>query len=149
MHRPSIGASPPRGAGRLHIGELARRTGCNIDTIRYYEKIGLLPPPARTSGRFRAYGVEYVRRLGFIRRARELGFTIDQVRAMVRLADHQGDSCAEAKAIAAHHLADVRAKIADLRAMEEVLAALIAECETGRFAACPLIERLSRVEAAA
>jgi MerR family mercuric resistance operon transcriptional regulator len=124
------------------IGELSRRTGCNIETIRYYERIGLLPVPARR-GRYRHYGAEDVRRLAFVRRARQLGFTLDEVRALLRLAAREGNNCAEVRSVAATHWAEVRAKINDLRAMEKALAHSVRLCDAGEITGCPLIEALS------
>src|SRR3546814_8957570 len=80
-------------APRLPIGMLSRRTGCNIETIRYYEKIGLLPAPARSDGGHRLYGHGHLMRLGFVRRARELGFTLDEIRALLRLAEDRDRPC--------------------------------------------------------
>ena len=117
----------------MQIGELSRRTGCNIETIRYYERIGVLDVPLRR-GRYRSYGEEDVGRLGFVRRARELGFTLDEVRALLQLA--------EVRDVASSHLADVRAKIADLKRMERVLAASVRACEAGDDPACPLLQTL-------
>src|SRR3546814_17019057 len=88
-------------APRLPIGMLSRRTGCNIETIRYYEKIGLLPAPARSDGGHRLYGHGHLIRLGFVRRGRELGFTPDEIRALLRLAEDRAPPCAEARAGAA------------------------------------------------
>jgi MerR family mercuric resistance operon transcriptional regulator len=128
----------------IAIGELSRRTECNIETIRYYERIGLLPPAYRPGGRFRRYDTDDVARLRFIRRARQLGFTLDDVRTFMRLARAEGDAaCAEARSLAAAHVADIRAKIADLQAMERVLSDAICECESGQQPRCPLIEVLS------
>lgn len=124
------------------IGELSRRTGCNIETIRYYERIGLMPVPPRR-GRYRSYGPEDVGRLGFVRRARELGFALDEVRALLGLAAAGQASCADARDLAAAHLKDVRARIADLRRMERVLAETVRACGTGADACCPLIATLS------
>ena len=129
---------------RLPIGTLSKRTGCNIETIRYYEKIGLLPAPARSEGRHRMYATAHLQRLNFIRRARELGFTLDEVRALLKLADERGYSCAEARDLAAGHLAEVRAKIANLKVMERVLKDIVAQCADGTPPECPLIERLFR-----
>lgn len=130
----------------IPIGALARRTRCNIETIRFYEKIGVLEKPARTEGGHRAYDRGHVERLTFVRRARELGFTLDEVRALLRLAEARDVPCAAVKDLAATHLAEVMAKIADLRAMRKALAALIAQCDTRGDAAdrpgCPLIETL-------
>ena len=130
---------------RLQIGELARRTGCNIDTIRYYEKVGMLVPPMRTEAGYRLYGDDDVRRLSFIRRARELGFQPEEVRAMLRLSDEHSQPCAEVMGVARSHLADVRSKVADLQAIEAALEILVVKCEKGLSAACPLIETLSVV----
>jgi MerR family transcriptional regulator, mercuric resistance operon regulatory protein len=128
----------------IPIGELSRRTGCNIETIRYYERIGVLPPPRR-NGRYRSFDAGDVARLVFVRRARELGFTLDEVRALLKLAA-AGDrgTCAEVREISVAHLSDVRARIADLRAMERVLAAAVRQCDAGQQPGCPLIDALSR-----
>jgi MerR family transcriptional regulator, mercuric resistance operon regulatory protein len=130
--------------GGIAIGELSRRTGCNIETIRYYERIGLLPSPDR-EGRYRRYAATDVRRLTFVCRARELGFTLDEVRGLLSLSAADGQSaCAQVREIGATHLKDVRARIADLRAIERVLTAAIRQCDAGEQPGCPLIEALSR-----
>jgi MerR family mercuric resistance operon transcriptional regulator len=129
----------------IAIGELSRRTRCNIETIRYYERIGLLPQPRRTQGRSRRYDSDDVARLRFIRRARQLGFTLDEVRVLIKLAEADGGNVsAEARKLAAPHVAGIRAKIAILREMERVLSAVLCECEAGWQPRCPLIEVLSR-----
>jgi MerR family mercuric resistance operon transcriptional regulator len=128
---------------RLAIGALSQRTGCQVETIRYYEHVGLLPAPARSPGGFRRYAAAHLKRLTFIRRARALGFSLDEVRRLLRLADERQRPCAEARVVAAAHLSDVRAKIAALRAMERVLAETVARCEAGKGTECPLIEALS------
>ena len=128
----------------IQIGELSRRTGCNIVTIRYYEQIALLPAPARSAGRYRVYDTADVRRLAFIRRARELGFALDEVRTLLSLsADDGQDTCANVREVAERHLADVRAKIADLQAMEHVLADAVRRCAAGEVPGCPIIDALS------
>jgi MerR family transcriptional regulator, mercuric resistance operon regulatory protein len=124
------------------IGELSKRTGCNIETIRYYEKIGLLAAPVRTEGGHRMYGTAHLRRLSFIRRSRELGFALEEVRALLRLSDERDQPCADVKEVGVIHLADVRSKIADLRAMEAALEILVAKCADGKEPICPLIEAL-------
>lgn len=124
------------------IGELSRRTGCKIETIRYYERVGLLPKPIRL-GRYRSYRTDDVNRLGFVRRARELGFTLDEVRALLRLAAGGQASCKEARSLAASHLKDVRARISDLRQMETALSRAVRACDRGSNAACPIIKALS------
>ena len=129
----------------IAVGELSRLTGCNIETIRYYEGIGLLPKPRREKGgRFRRYDRDDVARLRFIRRARQLGFTLDEVRALLQLALGDGEDVrTEAQGIAAAHVAGIRAKIADLQAMDRVLTDAICECDGGQRPRCPLIEVLS------
>ena len=128
----------------ITIGELSRRTGCNVETVRYYERIGLMPSAPRTAGRYRLYGDADVRRLAFVRRARELGFTLIDVRTLLTLAPGQSDGpCAQARALAAAHLADVRSKIADLRAMERVLDDAVDRCTTGNTPNCPVIDALA------
>ena len=130
----------------MPIGELSRRTGVHIETIRYYERIKMLPAPPRTASGRRVYGPAEARVLGFIRRSRELGFTLDEIRALLALSAGDGqDACAEVRELASGHLGDVRAKIADLRAMERVLADAVRRCDTGEVPGCPLIDTLSRV----
>ncbi len=140
MDRKALQDSAPR----IPIGELSRQTGCNIETIRYYERAGLLPRPARSEGGHRMYGTTHVMRLGFVCRARALGFTLDEVRALLRLVDERGRPCAKARDLAARHLEDVRAKIVDLRHMELALERTIAHCADGTAPECPLIEALFR-----
>jgi MerR family mercuric resistance operon transcriptional regulator len=127
----------------LAIGRLAKRAGVNIETIRYYERVDLMRPPPRTAGGYRIYGEDDVTRLRFIRRARELGFTLDEVRALLRLAEDREHSCAEARELASTQLSDVQAKLADLARMERVLAEMIARCADGRLPECPILEALS------
>lgn len=133
-------------SARFAIGALSRRAGCKVETIRYYERVGLLPAPARSAGGYRLYGTEHLKRLTFIRRARTLGFSIDEVRTLLKLADERERSCARARVVAADHLEDVRAKIADLKTMERVLTETVARCASGRGSDCPLIEALYRGE---
>lgn len=124
------------------IGELARLTGVNIETIRYYERISLLPRVARTQGGHRLYGAEEVRLLAFVRRARELGFSLDQIRSLLKLGAPAKASCAQVRQIASDHLADIRAKIRDLGRMERLLAGTIKQC-TGKTAPhCPILDVL-------
>jgi MerR family mercuric resistance operon transcriptional regulator len=125
----------------IAIGELSRRTRCHIETIRYYERIGLMPAPPRR-GRYRSYDGAHIARLGFVRRARELGFTLDEVRALLGLATGGETSCAEVRDLAAAHLKDVRTRIADLKRMERVLADSVRACEAGQDPGCPLIQTL-------
>lgn len=132
------------GSGQIAIGALSKHTGTNIETIRYYERVGLLPAPARSSGGYRLYETGHLKRLNFIRRARILGFSIGEVRTLLRLADQRKRPCAEVRVVAEAHLKDVRAKIADLRRMERVLKATVARCTEGRRSDCPVIEALYR-----
>jgi MerR family mercuric resistance operon transcriptional regulator len=127
----------------IAIGELSRRTSCNIETIRYYERIGLMPAPPRR-GRYRSYGPEDIGRLAFVRRARELGFTLEEIRALFGLVAAGQAACADARDLAATHLKDVRTRIADLRRTERVLANTVRACDAGDNACCPLIAALSK-----
>lgn len=129
-------------ATAVSIGELSRRTGVNAETIRYYEKVKLLPISRRTAGGRRIYGPVETRILAFIRRARELGFTPDEVRALLDLGGPGEASCAEVRTIAAQHLEEVRAKIADLRKLERLLAKTIAKCSGRKVPDCPVIDIL-------
>src|SRR5260370_21653005 len=133
-------------AAAISIGALSRRTGVNIETIRYYERINMMPKPPRTASGRRVYGQMESHTLAFIRRARELGFTLDEIRALLSLslsADQAKEMCSEVRQLAASHLADVRAKVADLRAMERALADAVRKCDAGEPPGCPLIEVLS------
>ena len=128
----------------IAIGELSRRTGCNIETIRYYERIGLVPQARRQGGRNRRYDADDIARLKFIRRARQLGFTLDEIRTLLRLAASDADGArAEVRGLAAAHVAAIEAKIADLQAMARVLSAAICECDREESPRCPLIAVLS------
>jgi MerR family mercuric resistance operon transcriptional regulator len=139
-----VSMAPPKPA-TLPIGEVSRRTGVNIETIRYYERIKMLPAPLRTTSGRRVYGPTETRALAFIRRSRQLGFTLDEVRALLALSVANGQgACAEVREIAARHLAEVKTKIGDLKAMQEVLADAVRHCDAGETPGCPLIETLSR-----
>ncbi|ALJ15565.1 MerR family mercuric resistance operon transcriptional regulator [Sphingopyxis italica] len=131
---------PP--SSTIPIGEVSRRTGCNIETIRYYERIGILPAPVRR-GRFRRYDSADVRRLAFVRRARELGFPLHTIRTLLALAEGGGHSCDQARQMAETQLSDVRAKQADLERMAVVLDELVRACGAGDASGCPLLEALS------
>ena len=125
--------------------ELSRRTQCNIETIRYYERIGLIPKARREDGgRFRRFDGDDIARLKFIRRARQLGFTLGDVRGLLRWASADSEHArGEARNLALAHVADIRMKIIDLQAMETVLTHAIREFEAGRLTRCPLIGVLS------
>ncbi len=122
------------------IGRLARVAGCKVQTIRYYEQIGLMPEPARTEGNQRRYGTRHAQRLAFIRHARELGFPLESVRELLSLSDDQDRSCAAADAIAKDHLAAVERRIARLNVLKAELERMIEQCKGGRIADCRGIE---------
>lgn len=124
-------------------GDLARATGCNIETIRYYEKTGLLPDPPRTDAGYRIYSAAHATRLRFILRARELGFSMEDIRGLMGLEDGAAPTCAEVKERTERHLADVRARIADLRRIETVLAATASRCSGAEVPDCPVLDAIS------
>ena len=131
----------------IAIGELSRQTGVNIETIRYFERVGTLAKPPRSTGGRRMYSAEHVRALGFIRRARELGFTAAEVRAILSLGGLAQASCNEVREIAAHHLERVRAKMADLAQIETLLATTIEQCRGDGADNCAVIVMLDQPKA--
>ena len=137
-----MGAITALRADGVPIGELSRRTGVNIETIRYYEKIKMLPPPGRTAGGHRVYGPQEARVLAFIRRGRELGFALDEIRALLDLGGPGKASCAEVRAIAQRHLDDIRAKINDLTKLERLLGRTVARCSGKKVPDCPVLDVL-------
>lgn len=126
----------------MQIGELARTTSTKVETIRFYEKIGLLPEPGRTSGNYRDYGPTHLARLSFVRRARDLGFTLDQVRELLSLSDDRNRPCGAVDTLARGHLAHIDHKIADLLALRRELDGLINQCGQGAISECRIIEAL-------
>ena len=124
-------------------GDLARATGCNIETIRYYEKTGVLPDPPRTDAGYRIYSTAHATRLRFILRARELGFSMEDIRGLMGLEDGAAPTCAEVKERTERHLADVRARIADLRRIESVLAETASRCSGAEVPDCPVLDAIS------
>lgn len=128
---------------RLPIGALARKTGTKAETIRYYERIGLLAKPERTPGNYRAYGPAHLGRLSFIRRSRELGFSLDQIRVLLTLADRRDQSCEAVDSIAKAHLREIESKISDLVALKRELQSLVSNCCETTVAECRIIEALS------
>lgn len=127
----------------MAIGGLAAATATKVDTIRWYERVGLLPAPPRSEGNYRTYGEEHLRRLSFIRRSRDLGFTVGKVRELLALADQRDKPCAEVDAIARTHLSEVEKKIADLTMLAHELREVIGRCSSGSVAECNIIEALS------
>ena len=126
----------------MKIGELSRATGTNIETIRYYERIGLLPAPDRTTANYRSYGDPHRARLTFVRHSRDLGFTIEEVRSLLDLSDDPTRDCGEADRIASRHLAQVEEKIAQLTLLRDELTRIVGRCRGGIAADCRVIEAL-------
>jgi len=126
----------------LSRGILAKRSGINSEPIRYYEKIALLPKPDRSAGGHRVYREEDLQRLTFIRRCREMGFSLEEIRGLLSLVDGEQVSCKRVKNIADEHLMDVRAKISDLKKIERTLSKLSASCYGKEVPQCPIIEGL-------
>ncbi len=126
----------------MPIGELSVATQVNIETIRYYERVGLLPDPPRSEGGHRLYSDTLLKRLFFIRRSRELGFTLNDIRGLLELVDGGSYTCAEVKAFTLAHADDVKHKITDLRRLERGLRKMAAQCEGGDVPACPIIDVL-------
>jgi DNA-binding transcriptional MerR regulator len=123
---------------------LAKAAGTKVVTVRYYEQIGLLPLPSRTAGNYRTYRNEHVRRLRFIRRCRDLGFTLDQIRDLLRLSSRRDAECADVDRITAQHLIEIEQKIADLKRLARELRRLNNCCQgKGIIADCRIIEALS------
>lgn len=131
----------------MKIGELARATGTNVETIRYYEQIALLPEPGRTSGNYRDYAAGHLERLNFVRHARGLGFEIADIRSLLDLADHPERDCAEADDIATRHLVAVEAKIERLLKLRTELDRLLTQCRGGQAADCRILAALGDHEA--
>ncbi|MFH1346371.1 MAG: helix-turn-helix domain-containing protein [Pseudomonadota bacterium] len=130
-------------ARELSIGRVAAETGSNIQTIRYYEQIGLLSPPDRTVGGQRRYSEDHVQRLAFIRNARELGFSVEAIERMLELASNPGRPCKEVIMVAEEQLAAVRSRLSRLRALEKELKHLIASCSGARMEDCRILDALS------
>ncbi|MCB1747185.1 MAG: helix-turn-helix domain-containing protein [Gammaproteobacteria bacterium] len=123
-------------------GDLAKRTGCNAETIRYYEKIGVMPEPLRSAGGYRQYDETHEQRLRFVMRGRELGFAIDDLKSLLDLVDRNAVSCGEVEKLAKLHLRSVREKIRDLKRMEKVLGQTVSACSGKDVPECPLIDTL-------
>lgn len=125
------------------IGELAKLSGCSAQIIRHYEQADLLPVPPRTGGNQRRYGRDHLRRLQFIRHSRDLGFTLDEIRALANLTNQPHQSCAAVDAIAQQHLDNVERRIAQLQALRKELKRMITACSSGSVATCRIIETLA------
>ncbi len=123
-------------------GALARLLGCNLETIRYYENIGLMPPAARTARNYRIYGEEARKRLGFILRLRGLGFGLEDIRSLLRLVESGNYSCAQINALTAGHMASIRTKIRDLQKLNRALQQISKDCDKGETPHCPILDAL-------
>lgn len=128
------------------IGAMSRETGVNIETIRYYEKIDLMPDPGRTSGGNRQYSQDHLKRLSFIRHSRDLGFSIDEIRALLSMVDQKDVSCGDVHRLTMQHLGTVRAKITHLQVLERALQDMASECAKGDVPDCPIIESLFEMD---
>lgn len=127
----------------MKIGELARATSTKVETIRFYEKIGLLPTPSRTGANYRAYDQAQLVRLSFVRRARDLGFTLDQIRGLLALSDDRDQSCSAVDTVARQHVSEIDRKIADLRALRRELQEMLDQCSHETISTCRIIESLA------
>jgi MerR family transcriptional regulator, mercuric resistance operon regulatory protein len=123
--------------------DLSRASGCNLETIRYYENIGVMPVPPRAANGYRCYDKSHVLRLQFIMRARDLGFSLDEVRDLLVLVDGGKKTCAEVEVLATGHLEQVRARIVDLNRIEKVLSRTVAQCSGDRVPECAVIDALA------
>jgi Cu(I)-responsive transcriptional regulator len=144
MRRGTTTSGAAGGTPAMTIGALAAATETSAETIRYYERAGVLPAPARRDSGYRLYGPGDVERLRFIRRARELGFSLEQVRELVGLADVPDRSCDEIDRIARVHLGEVEAKLAQLAALRTELRRVISQCRGGHVSDCRIVDALSR-----
>lgn len=129
---------------RFTTGQLAKRADCNVETVRFYEQKGLMPAPSRTPGGHRVYEVSHVKRLHFIRRSRELGFNIEQIRELLKFIDEQGHDCGEVKAMATTQISTIEEKIADLQRLQKALSDMADRCQGYGYSIddCPIIDAL-------
>jgi MerR family transcriptional regulator, mercuric resistance operon regulatory protein len=129
---------------RLTIGALSEHTEVNVETIRYYERIGILPEPPRSAGGHRLYANEHKQRLVFIRRSRALGFSLRQVRVLLGLSNGRRMTCAKVKSMTEQHIADIRRRVKDLKRLERVLRDMAAQCQGEERLDCPILDALAR-----
>lgn len=127
----------------FYIGTVAERTGLGVETIRYYEKAGVICAPARGRNGYRLYSIDDIERLEFVKRCRELGFSLEQTTSLLNLADLEGRTCREVSKIAESRLSEVRTKIASLQRMEAVLESFVENCPRDASSGCPIISALS------
>ena len=126
----------------LSIGLLSTQTNCKVETIRYYEKIGIISKPPRKEGGYRVYSENHLKRLVFIRRGRELGFSLEDIRALLKLIDGGANTCQQVEAITLHHIGNIHQKILDLKKLEKILAKISSQCEGGVVPECPILDAL-------
>lgn len=126
----------------IKIGELSLKTGVHIETIRYYERLKLIPKPGRSEAGHRVYSEDHVKRLSFIRRCRNLDFSLNEIRFLLQAAGKENPSCADVEKFSQEHLNLIQGKIRDLRAMEKTMKNLLGECQDNRAPGCPLIDVL-------
>ncbi|MBN8182015.1 MerR family transcriptional regulator [Roseibium aggregatum] len=124
------------------IGAMSKHTGVNIETIRYYERIEIMPKPDRTSGGNRQYNHDQLKRLSFIKRSREIGFSIEEIRALLEMVDRRDFTCGEVHSMTINHLASVKEKILALRRLEDALKKMASECSRGDVPDCPILDTL-------
>ena len=124
------------------IGRLSKETGCNIETIRYYERKEILPSPPRSEGGHRLYDEEHLKRLTFVCRSRELGFSLKQIRELLELVDGVEYACAEVEKISRKHLIEIQKKVSDLKKLEGALKKMVSQCAGGSVPHCPVIDAL-------
>ena len=129
-------------AASLTIAAVAGNAGVGVETVRYYERRGLIQQPLRRNGAYRRYGLEHVERIRFVKRAQELGFSLEEIATLLKLQD--GANRAQIRRVASARLEQLRARLTDLRHMERVLTHLLTECESGKTLHCPIIETLGR-----
>jgi len=126
----------------LSIGVLSKHSGVNIETVRYYKKIGVMPAPGRSAKGYRVYGAEHLKRLSFVRRSRQLGFSLDEIRGLLRLVDGHAYTCAEVRELTLDHVAEIRHKIEDLKRLKGVMEEMAAQCSGERAPECAVIDAL-------
>jgi MerR family mercuric resistance operon transcriptional regulator len=141
----TTGSSKMLEKSRITIGHLSKQTGVNIETIRYYEKEAIIPHPARSAGGHRMYSETDVKRLFFVRRCRELGFSIREISSLLSLVEDNKYTCATIHDLTLQHAAEIRKKIGDLVKMETVLKDMAAECSQGEIPDCPIVDKLFKV----
>jgi MerR family mercuric resistance operon transcriptional regulator len=124
------------------IGEMSKLTGVNIETVRYYERISIMPKPDRTNGGNRQYNRDQLKRLSFIKRCRDLGFSLDEIRALLEMVDRHDFTCGEVHGMTISHLTNVEKKLADLKRLKQSLKKMASECSKGDVPECPIIDTL-------